>query len=226
MAVNLRPAGRRDDRPSVARMLTLSDNVVAVAMTLLVLQLRVPLLSRPDSPAELATKLASQSGELVSYLVSFYVIGQFWLAHHRVFRRVTAHGEGLAWWNFAFLFTITVMPFSASLIGKYGSNPLAVDIFALNLLLASVATQAILVFGHRRDLLTEETDARAAQAARARAVTLVGIVALSAGLAWWNTTAAKYCWLLIVIMPWVANHWVARRHRGRRAGPPGKPGRR
>jgi uncharacterized membrane protein len=223
MAVNLRSAGR-DDRPSASRMLTLSDNVVAVAMTLLVLQLRVPLLSRPDSASQLATRLAGQSSELVSYLVSFYVIGQFWLAHHRVFRQVAAQREGLAWWNFAFLFTITVMPFSASLIGTYGSNPLAVDIFAANLLLAALATQAILVFGHRRDLLVEETDVRAAQAARARAVTLAGVVVLSAGLAWWNTTAAKYCWLLIVIMPWAANRWVARTHRGT-AGQAGKPGR-
>jgi len=224
MAVNLQSAGRRDDKPSAARMLTLSDNVVAVAMTLLVLQLRVPLLSHPDSPSQLAARLGGQSGELVSYLVSFYVIGQFWLAHHRVFRQVAAHGEGLAWRNFAFLLTITVMPFSASLIGDYGSNPLAVDIFALNLMLATLATQAIRVFGHRRDLLVEASDMRAAQAARARAATMVAIVALSAGLAWWNTTAAKYCWLLIAIMPWAANRWVARTHRGT-AGAAGAPGR-
>ena len=65
---------------------------------------------------------------------------QFWLARHRVFRQVAGHHEGLAWWNFAFLFTITAMPFTGSLLGQYGDSPLAVDIFAVNMLFASLAT--------------------------------------------------------------------------------------
>lgn len=87
-------------------------------------------------------------------MVAFYVIAQFWLAHHRVFRRVAGRHEGLAWWNFAFLFTITAMPFTSSLLGEYCNNPLAVAIFAVNLLLATLATQATLLYGQRRDVLT------------------------------------------------------------------------
>jgi uncharacterized membrane protein len=56
-------------------------------------------------------------------VISFYVIAQFWLVHHRVFRRITGQQEGLAWWNFAFLFTITVMPFTSDLLGKFSANP-------------------------------------------------------------------------------------------------------
>jgi len=94
-------------------------------------------------------------------------VAQFWLAHHRVFRQVAGHHEGLAWWNFAFLFTITAMPFTSSLLGNYGSNPLAVDIFALNVLLAALATQATLLFGQRRDVLIAPTDTEV-RATRAR----------------------------------------------------------
>ena len=63
-----------------------------------------------DSAADLAAALAQQADQLIGYLVAFHVVAQFWLAHHRVFRRVAGHHEGLAWWNFAFLFTITAMP--------------------------------------------------------------------------------------------------------------------
>jgi hypothetical protein len=45
------------------------------------------------------------------------------------------------------------MPFTSSLLGSYGNNPLAVDIFALNVLLAALATQARLLYGQRRDVL-------------------------------------------------------------------------
>jgi uncharacterized membrane protein len=212
MPTNLRPARPRDDQPSVARLLTLSDNVVAIALTLLLFQLKVPataLVAHQDSAADLAAALAQQADQLIGYLVAFYVVAQFWLAHHRVFRRVAGHHEGLAWWNFAFLFTITAMPFTSSLLGAYGSNPLAVDIFAVNVLLAALATQATLLFGQRRDVLIAPADMEV-RATRARVTVVMIALAVSIGLAWVNTSAAKYCWLLIPLAPWAANRWAAR----------------
>jgi uncharacterized membrane protein len=97
----------------------------------------------------------------------------------------------LASWNFTFLATITIMPFTSSLLGDYPSNRLAVDILAVNLLLAILATRAMLVFARRKDLLAGETDPRAVRALRERAAAVVPVVALSAGLAWVNVTAAK-----------------------------------
>jgi TMEM175 potassium channel family protein len=226
MTTDTVPARRRDDLPSVARLLTLSDSVVAIALTLLVLQLKVPphvQVANPGSAAELAAQLAKEADQLISYLVAFYVVAQFWLAHHRVFRHVAGHHEGLAWWNFAFLFTITAMPFTSNLLGEYGDNPLAVDIFAVNLLLATLATQATLLYGQRRDVLTAPPDATEARARRARVTVIVFAVALSIGLAWVNTTAAKCCWLLIPLAPWAAARWAARITSGRStAGPPGR----
>ena len=225
MPANLRPARRHNDLPSVARLLTLSDNVVAIALTLLIFQLKVPAaaqVAHPDSAADLAAQLARQADQLISYLIAFYVVAQFWLAHHRVFRRVAGHQEGLAWWNFAFLFTITAMPFTSSLLGQYGSNPLAVDIFAVNVLLASLATQATLLFGQRRDVLTEPADPAEARARAARVTVVVAALAVSVALAWVNTSAAKYCWLLIPLAPWAANRWAARTTPG--TGPAGPAG--
>jgi amino acid transporter len=115
-------AGPRGNLPGVDRLLALSDGVVAIAITLLVLQLNVPspaALTDPDSASELAAHLSKGADQLVSYVISFYVIAQFWFVHHRVFRRITGQQEGLAWWNFAFLFTITIMPFTSDLLGKF-----------------------------------------------------------------------------------------------------------
>ena len=195
------------------RLLSLSDNVVAFALTLLVLQVRVPPLSQvadPASAADLAARLASQTGHLVSYVIAFYVIAQFWLTHRRVFRHVVGHRDGLAWWNFAFLATITVMPFTSSLLGEYPSNPLAVDIFAVNLLLAVLATRVMFMLGRRWGLLAGEIDARDVWALRVRAAAVAIVVALSVGLAWVNTTAAKYCWVLIPVVQLAAERRSAR----------------
>jgi len=98
--------GRGRDLLSVERLVGLSDNVVAFALTLLVLQVTVPPLSQvadPASATDLAAQLAKQTSHLVSYVIAFYIIAQFWLVHRRVFRHVVGHRDSLAWWNFAFL---------------------------------------------------------------------------------------------------------------------------
>jgi uncharacterized membrane protein len=211
MSTDSAPTPSGEDLPGVERLLTLSDGVVAIAITLLVLQLNVPKLADPASASELATRLGKGADQLVSYVISFYVIAQFWLVHHRVFRQIAGQREGLAWWNFTFLFTITLMPFTSDLLGKYSANPLAVDIFAVNLLGATLATYLTLVYGRRQDLLTTQTSARDTQAGQLRAAASVFVIVLSIGIAWVNTGAAKYCWLLLAVAPRVADRWSGRR---------------
>ena len=218
MTAHSHPGRRDDDLPGLERLLGLSDNVVAFALTLLVLQVRVPppaAVANPASAADLAAQLASQTGHLVSYVIAFYVIAQFWLTHRRVFRQVVGHRDGLAWWNFAFLATITVMPFTSSLLGEYPANPLAVDIFAINLLLAVVATRTMAILGRRWGLLGGDVGTPDVAALRVRTAAVILVVALSIGLAWVNTTAAKYCWVLIPVVQWAADRRFTRRRLSR-----------
>ena len=98
MSTDLAPTPSGEDLPGVERLLALSDGVVAIAITLLVLQLNVPLpakLHDPASASELATQLGKGADQLVSYVISFYVVAQFWLVHHRVFRQIAGQREGL-----------------------------------------------------------------------------------------------------------------------------------
>jgi uncharacterized membrane protein len=209
---------RNDSPPGPERLLALSDGVAAIALTLLVLDLRVPamsLLHHPNSASDLAAQLQNDTDQLISYGVSFYVIAQFWLTHHRVFRVVTGHSEGLAWWNFAFLFSITLVPFASGLLGQYAENPLAVDIFAANILLASLVSMATTSFIKRKGLLSAAHNEKQARAGRIRALSVAAIMAVSMAVAWKNADYAKYLWILISFLPDI----VIRAAR-RRPGPP------
>jgi uncharacterized membrane protein len=202
-----------DDQPPASRLLTLSDGVIAIALTLLVLQLRVPepsQLANPDSASELAAQLSTGSASLVSYVISFYVIAQFWMVHRQVFRRLSDQEEGLEWVNFVFLFTITIMPFASDLLGDFVGNPLAVDIFALNLLLASLSTHAMIIIARRKGLLVSDARERSA---RISAAVVPVVMAASIGLSWWSTSAAMYSWILIAVVPAVIERREARRAR-------------
>ncbi len=196
----------RSELPGVERLLALTDGVVAIALTLLVLQLRVPRAIPSHSASSLASQLAKEGPSFTSYLISFFVIAQFWLAHHRTFRRIAGHVEGLAWLNFGFLLTISILPFSSDLLGSYQGNPLAVDIFAFNLLLASLSTQAVAIYGRRKRMLVASVPLSELRDGQIRAVGAMAVAALSMALAWVSTEAAQLVWLLFLAVPFLARH--------------------
>lgn len=204
------PAVAADDQgdPSTDRLVTLSDGVVAIALTLLILSIQIPstkgLSHDPDSIPALADALTHTVDGWISYLISFYVIAQFWLIHRQVFRGIRGHREGLAVWNFLFLFTISVMPFTSDLIGKYSENPLSVMIFSLNLILANVATYGMLTFSRRHRLLNER-----GVGVLQRYESLEGWISLSFYLvaipvSLVSPDVAKLCWTGLAIAPRLA----------------------
>ncbi len=195
-----------DEFPDIDRLLALTDGVVAIALTLLVLQLQVPvthaLETHPDSARTLWDALSIDGAELTSYLVSFLVIAQFWLVHHRILRSMRGHSEGLAWRNFGFLLALTLMPFTSDLIGRYGSNPVAITLFAINLVALSLSTQWIFLYAAGHNLLTEGARSpHDERAARVRVVLVIGIVSVSLVFAWTDSRLAKYVWLLFLLAP-------------------------
>src|ERR1700753_1501441 len=207
-----RPAGSgRTQQTPAHPPAALSDGVVAIALTLLILQITVPTASmlhgHTDSASALASALANGEDDWISYGVSFYVIAQFWLNHHRVFRQIDRQIDGLAVWNFAFLFTISVMPFTSDLLGKFNNNPLAIDIFAFNLFLANLATLLMLEFGDRHGLLAPGIK-RDRFSSRIHMLVGVVVALISIGLAWYNTTVAQCSWFLFAIVPQIADAFL------------------
>jgi uncharacterized membrane protein len=213
-----------ENMPGVERLLALTDGVVAIALTLLVLQLQVPaknLLSDANSASELWHALDVDGSELTSYLVSFVVIAQFWLVHHRILRTMRGHSEGLAWRNFAFLLSLTLMPFTSDLMGRYGDNPLAITFFAINLVAISLSTQWIYYYAARHDLLDEARRSRYEElVGRVRALLTVGVVSLALVLAWNDTGLARYVWLLFLVVPVIGSRIANRLEARREAGAP------
>src|ERR1700684_1818636 len=196
--------GDDEDIPGIERLLALTDGVVAIALTLLVLQLQVPvsdtLTKHPDSAGALWSALDPDASELTSYLVSFLVIAQFWMVHHRVLRGMRGHSEGLAWRNFSFLLALTLMPFTSDLIGRYGTNPVAITLFGLNLVAISLSTQWIFLYAAHHNLLMDAARSRRDErTARLRVVFVISIVALSIVLAWTYPKLAKFVWLLFLV---------------------------
>ncbi|HZD94478.1 MAG TPA: TMEM175 family protein, partial [Candidatus Sulfotelmatobacter sp.] len=97
---------------SKGRMEALTDGIFAIAMTLLVLELKVPDLPRSASVHELLQKIGEETPAFFSFLVSFLYCGLLWMMHHMAMHFIRYLQIGLVWLNLLFLMSISTMPFS------------------------------------------------------------------------------------------------------------------
>lgn len=106
------------------RLILFSDAVFAIAITLLVIEIKIPELP-PDqiSDEHLLNKLGHLIPKFVGFLVSFLLIGQYWIVHHRLFGYVTNFNPRLIWMNIFFLLAIALMPFSTGFYSEYAGLP-------------------------------------------------------------------------------------------------------
>ena len=102
------------------RIIFFSDGVFAIAITLLVIDLKLP-----EIPKEVLTEkklienLAHLIPRFIGFLISFFVIGQYWTVHHRLFGYVTNYTNRLIWLNLFFLLAVVLMPFSTAYYSEY-----------------------------------------------------------------------------------------------------------
>ncbi len=146
-----------DDR-GMDRILSLSDGIFAFAITLLVLNLTVPALTQSATSADLLKSLTTQSQyeKYLAYGISFFVISNYWLAHHRMFRYIKRYDGRLLRLNMFFLLFITIVPFFTELISDYGNLESADAIYYLSQALGGFLLTYIWIHASTNNRLIQE----------------------------------------------------------------------
>ncbi|MBI4913474.1 MAG: DUF1211 domain-containing protein [Acidobacteria bacterium] len=131
-----------------ARLEALVDGVFAIAMTILVLELKVPDLATRRDPGELFRRLGDGLPTLLAYFFSFGMLAAFWLWHHRLAAKVSRLDRTLVALSLCFLCLVSFFPFAAALLGRYPMNPASLAIYmpaVMGILLCQVS-----FFAHAR----------------------------------------------------------------------------
>lgn len=108
-----------------SRIESFSDNIFAIALTLLVLTIKVPLLPTDGEPGFLANYLLSQWPAYLTYVVSFLTVLLMWINHHTMFQRVQKADHSLMFLNGLMLLPVTLVSFPTSLLAVFISHPQA-----------------------------------------------------------------------------------------------------
>lgn len=138
------------------RIAALSDGVFAIAMTLLVLDLHVPAAEAIHDNAGLRHALVELAPRLLVYVMSFMTLGIFWLGQQTQLSHLARSNRDLSWLHFGFLFFVTVMPFSTSLIAEFVAYRLALVVYWANILLLGVTLYASWRYARRAGLVRDE----------------------------------------------------------------------
>ena len=179
------------------RLINFSDAVIAIAITLLVLEIRLPGVTRGLPAQEITNEILALWPKYLGYLVSFWVIGLYWMAHHRIFRLIRAYDRRLLTLSLAFLCTVAFMPFPTSVLFDYAGVFVVVLLYAGTLTLTGLSLVAIWLYATRDHRLVDEQldDALINNQTRSLLVG-PGIFLLSILIAAFNPNLAMYAWLL------------------------------
>ena len=120
---------------SAERLAALSDGIFAFAMTLLVLDLRIPAAEAIHSERDLAHALLGLALQIVLYLMSFLTLGIFWVGQQTQLNHLEHSSRSLTWMHILFLFAVTLTPFSTRLLAEFNTYRIALLSYWLNIVL-------------------------------------------------------------------------------------------
>ncbi|MGN6445001.1 TMEM175 family protein [Amnibacterium sp.] len=200
---------------TLERTAAFSDAVFAIAMTVLVLELRVP----EVPPGDLAAALPSLVGPYLTFVLSFAVVGVVWLSHHRKLAVITRFDQGLLRLNLVVLLLVASVGLPTAVLGRYGDTVAAVVLYAAQIAAMGVSMAVLWSWARLRRLVDPRVDVAVFRLMLLQTIVLPAVFLISIPVALLaGATAGELVWLLGVpaaLLPRIAG--VRRGRTGVRA---------
>ncbi len=189
---------------SLERLSALSDGVFAFAMTLLVLDLRLPAVSRIHSERDLIHALAGLAPQILLYLMSFITLGIFWNGQQTQLNYLARSDRHLSWIHIAFLFAVTLVPFSTRLLAAFIGYRTALLLYWLDIFWMGAVLYASWKYAQHALLVRDDVPAAVCAAICKRVVIAQSLYALGAAACVFNPR-----WSIAIILAVQLNYAIA-----------------
>jgi len=183
-----------EDGKILDRISAFSDAVFAIAITLLILDLKIP---ADTLKSNIGSALIALWPNYIAFVVSFFVIGLYWSEHVRLFREMIRYDQNLIWLNLLHLLFIVMIPFLTSIISLY-LTPLPVIVYAASIACAGYIRTGIRVYaGHEHRLISEKYCSLHIKKGIRSSLIAPIFFTISIGIALLNPLAAQLLWILM-----------------------------
>ena len=189
------------------RVETFSDGVMAIVITIMVLELKIPDFAEKGSEASIRHHLVEILPYLVTYTFSFLMIGIFWINHHHMFHLLEHTDEPLLIQNLFFLFWLSLIPFSTAFVGADPLIPEAVAVYGFIMLMSTLSFSIMRAYSIRKQLVHHDEDQKTTSriykvSMRGRTKSYIGTLAylLSVPLAFVNVYLSFACFVITPLL--------------------------
>lgn len=187
----------RQESDETDRLLALSDGVIAIAITLLVLEITVPEIPVGSPISVLPDLILDQWHELFGFVLSFLVIASYWVNHRRIFVHIEKHDRGVVWLNLLFLLVVAFVPFASSVFATY-PDQLGIMFLSGTLALTGFTLALLWSYASWKQLVEEGLTSRTVEVQAARYLASPFVFLLSIIVAAFDPGFGILTWLLLI----------------------------
>jgi len=183
------------------RIEAFSDGVFAIVITLMAFDIKLA-----PNVTDLAQALHTLQPKLNGYILSFALVGMYWVAHHQMFNSFRRVNRNLMWINLLFLLFVTFLPFTTSLLSVGNVSQLAVMIYGGNLAVISTTLFAIWFYATRAaDLADPRMSAAARRDVDHRILSMPVLAVISIAISFYSVRYSLFVYYAIVLRFLLAN---------------------
>ncbi len=201
-------AGKTDH--ALERLVFFSDAVFAIAITLLVIEIHAPDLPRNSSDHAYLVELAQLAPSFAGYLISFWVIGMFWMGHHRIFGFAAHQGPSIVGWNLFLLGSIAFMPFSTAFLSANGGDRVPTVFYCVSLLLSALLNLRVGRIATSPPMVDPSVSAQDIAYIRRRGLSVVLGASVALIVAFFVPAAAQAALISIPLWRYLLTRWAAK----------------
>lgn len=174
-----------------------ADAIFAFSITFMAITIDIPNLALNLTQAQVIDKLLQSIPEFEIYIISFFVIGVYWIAYHQIFNRIVGSHWIMTWLTLIFLFFITLIPFATNL--EIGFNyQIIFVLYALVLTMAGALLTITWVHATKNKLIDENLTQRQIHAISLEAILPTVVFLLSILVSFIDLQIAYYFWIVII----------------------------
>jgi TMEM175 potassium channel family protein len=186
------------DELGFERLVFFSDAVMAIAITLMALEIRLPELEPDLAADQISAAFQTLLPHIGVYVLSFLVIGLYWMVHHRLFRIIRHFDASLLWLNLIFLMMVAFLPVATNTLGTYPNLGLTTAFYAVSIALVGLSEFVVWYYALRKHYMPSFVAPRAALYYALRILVPPAVFLFSLLIIPFDVDWAKYSWALMI----------------------------
>ena len=187
-----------DRQIRLEHIISFADAIFAFSITFMAISIHIPEIAQNLTQAQVIDKLLESIPEFEIYVLSFFVIGLYWVAYHQIFNHIVGPHSTVTWLTIVFLFFITLIPLATNLQIGFGQYQIVFILYALVLAIAGSLQTIIWIYATKNKSIDKDLNQIEVQSISAESILPPVVFLLSILVSIIDLQTAYYFWIIII----------------------------